>query len=399
MTPQGEPASTVGRPSRALAPDLARGMMLLLIVLANIPWYLWGADRGLYTGHPVEGGLVDRVVQGITIVMIDGRALPMYALLFGYGMVQFERSQRSRGTSVRSFRAMLGRRHVAMIALGALHAGLLFFGDILGTYGVLGLVLTVLLFGRSTRTISVVRWVCVGLTACYAALMVVLGWLTWRFPEEAENVPAQNQVAGIDSWVGSIVPRLSEWAFVTTFSLFVFVIPAAVLTGWIWARRGLLDRPQDHLPALRRTAVVGLPLAWLSSIPYLLTHLGVVLTPDFSWMFMGVQMLSGLAGGLGYAALFGLLAAHLGDRPGAVATSLAAVGRRSLSAYLWQALIFAPLLAAWGFGLGGTIGSAAAAGIGVLIWLASVAWSTWLERAGRRGPAETVLRAVTYGRT
>ncbi|MGW8529793.1 DUF418 domain-containing protein, partial [Nocardiopsis sp. NPDC055824] len=32
---------------RALAPDLARGMMLLLIALAHVPWFIYDAPSGL----------------------------------------------------------------------------------------------------------------------------------------------------------------------------------------------------------------------------------------------------------------------------------------------------------------------------------------------------------------
>ena len=109
--------------------------------------------------------------------------------------------------------------------------------------------------------------------------------------------------------------------------------------------------------------------------------------------------LTGLAGGLGYAALFGLLAARLEQRgvAGPVSGSLAAVGKRSLSAYLWQSVALAPLLAAWGLGWGASLGSAGAAGLAVVIWLVSVLLCAWLERAGRPGPAEVVLRRITYG--
>ncbi|MDO5504081.1 MAG: DUF418 domain-containing protein [Actinomycetia bacterium] len=390
---------------RAVAPDLARGVMLLLIVLANIPWFLWGRDHGVTLGHPIGATGLDALVQSLMIVFVDSRALPMFALLFGYGMVQFAHAQDRRGTSLRAVKGMLLRRHVALVVLGALHAAVLFYADVLGTYGFLGLILAPLLFHRTTRTLKIVRGILVGLLTLFAGFMALMGWLTQAFPEEAGNVviPAPANVSDIDSWAGSILPRLSEWGFITVFSIVALAVPIAILTGWIWAREGVLDRPQDHLPRLRRTALIGLPVAWLGGIPMMLTHTGIVWAPELSWAFMGVQMLTGLAGGLGYAACFGLLAARLTRTDTAAASTaspviraLTAVGRRSLSAYLWQALIMAPLLTAWGLGLGGTMGSAIAAGIAILIWLASVAWCLALDKAGRRGPAEVLLRRVTY---
>lgn len=207
----------------------------------------------------------------------------------------------------------------------------------------------------------------------------------------------------ISAYLASIWPRLSYWLTSTASSLLYLTLPAAMLTGWLWARAGVLDRPAEHLPRLRRTAALGLTVGWLGGVPLMLTHLGVWLEPELSWTFVGVQLLTGLFGGIGYAALFGLLAAHLGRRrtgpavAGPVTFALTAVGRRSLSAYLWQSVAMAPLLAAWGLGLGESLGSAAAAGVAVLIWLASVLGCVWLERRGHTGPAELALRRVTYG--
>jgi hypothetical protein len=39
------------REHRALAPDLARGLMLLLIALANTPWYLYDSTTGSSSIH------------------------------------------------------------------------------------------------------------------------------------------------------------------------------------------------------------------------------------------------------------------------------------------------------------------------------------------------------------
>lgn len=173
------------RPPRALAPDLARGAMLLLIVLANIPWFLYGADKGIVLGHPFDATGADRVVQSLMIVLVDTRALPMFALLFGYGMVQFARAQEARGTPLRAFKAMLVRRHVALLMIGAVHAALLWYGDVLGAYGLLGLVLVPMLFLQTTRAIKVVRGVLIGLLAVFTVLMLAVGW--WELGRPAED--------------------------------------------------------------------------------------------------------------------------------------------------------------------------------------------------------------------
>jgi uncharacterized protein len=78
--------------------------------------------------------------------------------------------------------------------------------------------------------------------------------------------------------------------------------------------------------------------------------------------------------------------------------AVAAVGKRSLSAYLTHSLIFAPILAAWGLGLGAHLSSATMALFAVGVWLVTVFAAYSLERRGLRGPAETLLRRLIYPR-
>ena len=61
-------------------------------------------------------------------------------------------------------------------------------------------------------------------------------------------------------------------------------------------------------------------------------------------------------------------------------------------------MLCAPLLSAWGFGLGAVLGSAQLALFAIGVWLVTVIVAYALERAGRRGPAEVLLRRLVYGR-
>ncbi|GHC81040.1 hypothetical protein GCM10007079_20420 [Nocardiopsis terrae] len=54
------------------------------------------------------------------------------------------------------------------------------------------------------------------------------------------------------------------------------------------------------------------------------------------------------------------------------------------------------MLAAWGLGLGAHLSSWSASLLAVLTWGATVAGAAALERVDRRGPAEVLLRRLTY---
>jgi uncharacterized protein len=77
--------------------------------------------------------------------------------------------------------------------------------------------------------------------------------------------------------------------------------------------------------------------------------------------------------------------------------AVAAVGKRSPSCYLAHSLVFAPLLAAWGSGLDARMSSATMALFATGVWLLTVVVADAMERTGRRGPAEVLLRRLAYG--
>jgi uncharacterized protein len=380
--------------------------MLLLIVLANTPWYLYGTSTGTSTIHATDGSTLDRIVQFVIITAVDSRIYPMFAFLFGYGIVQMYTRSVDRGAEPRAVRRVLRRRHLWMIVIGFLHAALLWYGDIVGAYGLVGLIFTAAFLKRKNKTLIVWASVLTGLLILAAVFAVIGSIFAAQAPAPAETVSflaGVKDVNAIESWPASVLPRLSTWAILLVFQgLLTLVVPIAVLLAFWAARRQVLERPEDHRRLLTTTAVVGLAVGWGAGALHALEHQGALPVPDHvSWVFSATQPVTGLFGGLGYIALFGLIAAALarrGDTAGPITTSITAVGKRSLSAYLAQSLICAPVLAAWGLGLGGILGSAAVALFAVGVWLLTVLGCAVLERQGRRGPAEWLLRRLSYGR-
>ena len=86
-------------------------------------------------GYPQDGSGVDSAVTWLISTFVDGRAFPMFGLLFGYGVAQIVRRQEAFGP--RAVRRLLWRRSLVLVVVGFLHALLLYAGDILAAYGVL----------------------------------------------------------------------------------------------------------------------------------------------------------------------------------------------------------------------------------------------------------------------
>ena len=400
------PAPTAVRASsRALAPDLARGLMLLLIALANTPWYLYDTTTGSSSIHPTDGSTADRVVQFLIITAVDSRVYPMFAFLFGYGIVQMYQRSLDRGAEPKAVRRVLRRRHLWMIVIGALHAALLWMGDIVGAYGLVGLIFTAGVLRRRNKTLIIWASVLTGLLVLAAAGAVVGSVFAAGYPPSGETVSflvGVKEINAIPSWPDSVLPRLMFWVTLVAFQgLLTLVVPIAVLLAFWAARRGVLERPDRYRRLLTTVAVGGLVVGWVGGAVHALHHLGALPVPDHvSWVFSDTQPVTGLLGGLGYIALFGLVAAALTRRsrtPGPITLSVTAVGKRSLSSYLAQSVICAPLLAAWGLGLGAILGSATVAVLAVGVWLVTVLGCALLEQRGLRGPAEWLLRRLAYG--
>jgi uncharacterized protein len=251
-----------------------------------------------------------------------------------------------------------------------------------------------------------------------------------------------------------VLARGGMWLIATVPGALTALLP--ILLGWIAARGRLLDEPWRRTRVLTRLAIGGIAFGWLAGLPDALVILGVLPLPDAAaWAFSGLNALGGIACGVGYAAAFGLLAVRLEKRPtihergdadasadaqarkalrteraaahaalsprraglrggcgergarahgGAVRhrAGLAAVGQRSLTFYLFQSLLMAPLLASWGLGLAPHLSTASAVAIAFGVWLASLPIAAWLDsrgdaRPGRAAAAADDLRADRSG--
>ncbi|RBQ19677.1 hypothetical protein DP939_13165 [Spongiactinospora rosea] len=382
-SPSPPQAVPVGR--RALAPDLARGVMLLLIAVAHAHMYLAGHPSG-FRGYTLDGGLLDRLVAGVQILLVDGRALPMFAALFGYGLVRLADRQLAAGRDWREVRRLLRARSRWLLAFGFCHAALLFFGDILGAYGLVGLVLV----GFIRRRERALLWAAgVGLVL-HVVVLALFGLAT-------VSAAKGDTPAAMADPVQAAVSRLVGWAAMTP-TYFAMSVVSAFLLGMWAARRRVLEEPGAHRALLTRTATVGTVVSLVGAVPLALIDTRLWAPAEaVSISAYVLHSLTGIAGGLAYAALAGLLAARLERGP--VVRALVACGQWSLTCYLLQSVAFVVIFTPYLGGLATRVGDAAASGLALLTWLGTVLLAAALSRNGRRGPAETALRRLTYRRS
>ncbi|GAA3090109.1 putative membrane protein YeiB [Kribbella aluminosa] len=381
MDTQGGPT---GLRERALGPDLARGFMLLFIALANSHYFVVGA--AYFGGFPTGGSPLDRILGTLISTLVDGRAFPMFGVLFGYGVAQIVRRQRAGpdqfgGADERGIRRLLWRRSLVLVVLGFAHAMLLYIGDILAAYGVL------LFLG-----VWALRWKDRWLFAV-AAFVLILTALPSddTLAASAEGPDPSMLPAG---FLGQLAERITVQPFIAGLAWIGFVTP--FLIG-LWAgRRRILERPAEHLTLLRTTALLGLTIAVAGALPMSLVVGGVLTRPsDHALTILGpLHDAAGVFGGLGYAALLVLVAHRVGERP--ITRAIAAVGQRSLTCYLFQSVVWAVVFTPYLLDLSNTLTTTTTAILAVATWCATVLLADRMRRANYRGPFEVLIRRVTY---
>ncbi|GAA4970074.1 DUF418 domain-containing protein [Nonomuraea thailandensis] len=349
--------------------------MLLLIALSHAPSFVddW------HTGPP----WLDAAAKFVKSLVADNQARNMFVFLFGYGLVQLLAAQQARGEGWPSIKSLLRRRGRWLIVIGFLNAVVFVPIDIVAVYG-----LTLLVLAPIVRAGESVLWWTGGLTLVPATLL-----LAWQ------SVAAQTDPATIaeimePAFAAHLVANLPAWPANTVVST-LMVVPAMAM-GILAARRRLLDEPERHLTLLRRITVLGLGLALAGRTPSALLAAGLW-SPEsvpVRWAVAVAHDLTGYAGGIGLAAAIGLVA--VGARGGRLTTALAALGRRSLTFYLFQALVWVVLFYPFALGLHDDMGYAATLGIAVAVWASSIVLAECMRVVGHRGPAEILLRRLTY---
>lgn len=384
-TSPARPAGPTATAERALGPDLARGVMLLFIALANSHYFLRGGDGGVRGGFPMDGPALDSAVTWLIATLVDGRAFPMFGLLFGYGVAQLVRRNDALGP--RGTRRLLWRRALVLIVVGFLHAMLLYIGDILAAYGVL-----LLLGAWTVRWRS--RWL-VGLAAAFFALGLLPSadsLSTSTDPPDPSLLPAD--VAGM------LADRIEVQPFIMLFGPIGFACP--FLVGLVAGRARVLERPERHRRVLTVAAVAGITVAVLGAQPVALMLAGVTDVPSAGTLELigPLHDWSGVLGGFGYAALITLVASRLGRRRrrGRVVDALAAAGQRSMTCYLLQSVVWTVVFTPFLLDLSGELTVATTALLATATWALTVVAADRMRATGRRGPFEVLVRRITYGR-
>lgn len=383
---------------RIIALDYLRGAALLGILIANLPGF--ALPQSAYFSPVSAGGtrVADIAAWALTFVVVEGKMRGLFATLFGASMLLvIERADAAGANGA----AVHMRRMATLFVIGCAHLYLVWHGDILNQYALVGIIalpfavapMRVLVIGAIAATIVA--------TADGLGLVAMAGSAATRpaleqvFGQPPAALLAREIAAYRGTWGNAVAWRWSQ--------------DAGPLAGLLANGPETLGYMLFGMAGLRGGFLTGAwprrRYAWIAVVA-----LGITL-PCYALMAwrtiahrfdVGEVVLEAFAVSsalrpvtvAGYAALLLLLL----DPRGAMSIRVAAAGRMALSNYLACSLLFTAFFYGWG---GGQFAHWSRAALYLLVpvgWAAMLGWSRWWLARFAHGPAEWVWRCATQGR-
>ncbi|MEO0506833.1 MAG: DUF418 domain-containing protein [Bacteroidota bacterium] len=378
--------------------DVLRGFALLGVMIANMAYHsgYWFLSPEKQQNLPFYE-IGEAILWGIHFIT-EGKFYSIFSLLFGIGFgLQIQRAM-EKGTP---FVGRFSRRLLMLLVFGLLHAVLLFVGDILATYALLGFIL--MLFRKSSNKTLLclvflfpliplvqygIKWYAVQQTGIPGELsgsemfeQIVLTYQTGSFMD-----------ISMTNFFGYVFGRFPDLIFTGRF----FKVLAMFLLGFYVAKNGWFAEIPKRKHQLKKImlwcAAIGIPcnlvMAHMMTTDayYTMAPSGIIEPLVYAF---GVPAL-----GMCYACAIAL--AYQKPRYIRILNRLAPLGRMALTNYLMQSLICCLIYKSYGLGLFGSMGPLffTLVGIGILIF--QIILSNWWLTQYQYGPAEWLWRSLTY---
>ncbi len=399
--------------SRVATLDVIRGVAVMGILLMNI--VAFAMPEAAYMNPAAFGshGSADYAVWGVNFILIDGKMRGLFSFLFGASTLLVIERAGAKGENPLSVHYA---RMAWLLVFGLAHLYLIWWGDILNHYALVGavaylfhkmppyklVIAAIILLALQTSlmaglvyNIAKVQAAIMAHSADAAALKEYHGYIN-AFGQPDAAFLARDIAVHHGSYAMIFTDRLPE-AATSPIQTFLFVgmeTLSYMLLGMASFKSGMLG---GDWPRARYRQ--GLMVAIGIGIPAYLVMLFIEGQSGFD--IFGIA-LGGIAAStpfrplmiIGWACLIILLA-----RPGGALTErLAATGRMAFSNYLGTSLICSSLFYGYGGGLYGQLSRAELYFVVAGVWALMLLWSKpWLAHF-RYGPLEWLWRSLARGR-
>jgi uncharacterized protein len=421
------PVELSPREDRLQSLDVLRGVAVLGILVMNIyafamPWAAYANPLAMGGSGPLDLG-----TWFLTHLVFDQKFMSIFSMLFGAGIAMLVSRCEARGANPAP---LFFRRQGWLLVIGMVHAYLLWFGDILVFYAVVGTLMWLFRHRPPQKLIAI--------ALVFLPIAPLLGFISGAYLEdlkaEAEAIEqrvteglsiSDEQQQTLDEWLEqrtAIAPTDAEiqddvLAYRADYRTILehrapFVYALHNVGIWffgIWRIGGLMligmalyklgvFGPECRASLFHRFMVagygIGLPLCLLSGLN-LYAH---EFEPLYTFRAGGLANYVGsIFVAFGHMGLV-LAALRRGWLP-RLCVRLAAAGRMALSNYILQSLVMTTIFYGYGVGLYAEVSRSGqmlfVVALGILqLWISPL----WLGRF-RFGPAEWLWRSLSYGRS
>jgi len=387
--------------------DALRGLALLGIFCVNMPVFV-GSVLGSPNGAHLWPMWWDQAANGFRAIFMSGKFNGMFSMLFAVGFtIQLGRLLERNADNAYWIYV---RRLLWLLVFGLIHR-VVWYGDVLHNYAVLGLVMLLVLHRLSDRTL-------IGLIVVSLLVPTIVGLAYWALVTPAdiaqlsvwkkEMVAADNAMLGHGSFLDAARrniqtflheqltnPNLSIGYYTTTIQF-----SGTMLLGLLLGRRRFFQRTEELLPLVCRVQWwalgVGLFMGALYAAWAVIAANPSVPTVD-----------KALAKFCFVVSRFGVMIFYIAVIVRAMHDTtwrrrlqpLVDAGRMPLTNYLMQTLIATSVFFGWGLGLWGQVGPALQlVFVFSVFFLIQVPFSRWWLGRYQTGPMEYLWRVLTYGR-
>jgi uncharacterized protein len=392
--------------------DFVRGVAVLGILATNILNYaqLPGAHRWLkLIGEP---SLADKLLWLLNFLFVDGKLRGLFAMLFGAGLVLFMDRAKAKGAHP----YWLQYRRLFWLSLfGLFHYYVLFEGDILFHYALLGMVAVLLV--RLPAKPLLIAGMLLYCADSYFASQDLGNWARdeHRILTESASSPerikylaeqdrfvadarAEGQVLATGSLPQIVAFRAKRyWPEPFTSSVFMVMDSlACMLLGAALFRMGFFSGGWDRRKMIR-WGLIGIAASVAMALPFAVWVWQAGFPQGLNmFVFYGPSHVIRLPMILGFAAVLVAMtplwaATGLGKR-------LSAAGRMAFTNYIGASAVMAVIFQGWGFGLFGRFMRPGLELFVLLGWALMLLCSPWWLARFHYGPLEWLWRCLTYWR-
>ena len=405
-------ATTSPTPDRIATLDIVRGVAVMGILAMNI--VAFAMPIGAYMNPMAYGSetSLDLAAYAFNFILIDGKMRGLFSFLFGASMLLVIEKAEAKGLNSASVHY---RRMLVLLLFGAIHFYLIWFGDILFGYALIGMV------AWFFRNMAPRKLIALGATFILLQFLIMASFASsaqglsaaaaqpgasadtlesWKEMSMWARVPSSTELAeqmgrALGPWSSLVQYQVTDhrWEPLIFSLTFGPETLGYMLFGMAALKNGFFAGSWSE-QAYTRVAVRG----FLVALPVYFVLVLVNFLAGFSpvvllWVSMAATVLIRPFMIVAVAALIILLT----DQGGWLVDRIAAAGRAAFTNYLGTSILMTGLFYGWGLGLFGELTRSQLWLVVIAMWLVMLAWSKpWLDRF-EYGPLEWLWRSLARG--